>query len=277
MLPDTVGPYRLLEPLGAGTLGTLHRARDLERGRSVALRVLRSDRGDDPADPEAVLGAARKIAALSHPAIAAIYDWGHADAVAFIASEFVPGDQLSAMVHGAPLHPRQALEFAAQMADGLAAAHAHDLRHDALTAAAVRITPKGAAKILDVGMFAWTAARARAPQDDRAGVGAVLFEMLTGRPLRPGWPAEFRAREIPVGVQPVLRKLASVDAGEQYGSMAFAAAALRAAASAVAVSADERPDAAAPMTPADGRPWGTVLVAALALVLVAAIAWWLTN
>ena len=226
-MPQTIGHFQLIEQVGTGTLGELHRARDLELGRTVAVRLLGPSFTTDPETCQAVLNDGRRVSALSHPAIAAVYECGEDAGRAYIASEFVPGQRLSAVVSGSALNRKRALDLAVQIADGLAAAHGLELTHDALTADAVMVTPKGAAKLLDVGMFDWTSAKAQPRRDDRAGLGAVLFEMLVGRPLRLGWPAELRLAEIPAEAQPVLQALTSSRAGEQYESMATAAAALR--------------------------------------------------
>lgn len=202
----------------------------------------------------------------------AVYESGHGPDTAFIASEFVPGQRLSEMVRGAPLHPRHTLELAAQLADGLAAAHAHGLTHGALTTASVMVTPKGVAKLLDVGLVRWTSAGHQPPTDDRVGLGAVLFEMLMGRPLVAGWPAELRAPALPPEVQPVLQQLVAPRAGEAFESMATVAAVLRDVARAVA----------RPSTPAvepvlasaePGSPGRALLVGLGALLALALGAW----
>ena len=89
-MPATIGRYQLLELIGTGTLGSLHRARDLQKGRTVALRVL-DGAGLSPDDIAAVRAAAVRLVDLSHPAIASLYECvDDADGVA-LASEFVPG------------------------------------------------------------------------------------------------------------------------------------------------------------------------------------------
>lgn len=226
-MPETIAHFQLLEPMGRGTLGELHRARDLELGRTVALRLVGPAFAADPGACRAVLSRARLVSSLLHPAVAAVYECGEDAGQVYVASEFVPGQRLAAMVSGSPLHPRRALDLAAQIADGLAAAHALELLHGALSSAAVIVTPKGAAKILDVGMCDWTGATGQMRLDDGVGLGAVLFEMLVGRPLKHGWPGELRLSQIPAEAKPVLQALTSSREGERYESMATAAAALR--------------------------------------------------
>lgn len=226
-MTETIGDFQLLEKIGTGPLGELYRARDLDLGRTVTVCLLGPAFTADAEMSRSILNDARRVSALSHPAIAALYACGEDAGRAFIASEFVPGQRLSAVVAGSALNRRRALDLAVQIADGLAAAHGLELTHDALTADAVMVTPKGAAKILDVGMFDWTSMKEQQRRDDRVGLGAVLFEMLVGRPLKVGWPAELRVAGVPIDVQPILRNLTSSRAGEKYESMATAAAALR--------------------------------------------------
>ena len=157
-MPRIVAHFELQAPLGHGTLGELHRARDLEVGRTTALRLLAPLIADNERARLEVLQAAQTVAALEHPSIAAVYASGAGPDGAFIASEFVPGQLLSALVHGTPLHPKRALDLAAQLADGLAVAQAHGVVHGALSSAAVIVTPKGTAKLLDVGLVPWTRA-----------------------------------------------------------------------------------------------------------------------
>lgn len=197
-------------------MGELHRARDLEVGRTAALRLLAPSIADNERARLDVLHAAQRVAAIEHPSIAAVYASGHGPDGAFIASEFVPGQQLSAMVHGTPLHPKRALDLAAQLADGLAVAQEHGVVHGALSSASVIVTPKGTAKLLDVGLVPWTRAGSAAPRDDVFGIGALLFEMLVGRPFRHGWPAELRVPELPVDVRPVLQQLVAPRPGEGH-------------------------------------------------------------
>ena len=226
-MPETIAQFQLVEPMGHSLLGDLHRARELDLGRTVTVCLIGAAFTADPRTLESVLSAARRVSALSHPAVAAVYGSGEDGGRAFIASEFVAGQRLSAMVSGSALNRRRALDLAVQIADGLAAAHALGLTHAAVGSDRIMVTPKGAAKVLDVGMFDWTSAEGQERRDDRVGLGAVLFEMLVGRPLRVGWPAELRLAEIPAEAQPVLHALTSSRAGEQYESMATAAAALR--------------------------------------------------
>lgn len=274
-MPRTVARFQLLESIGCGTLGELHRARDLQLGRTVAVRLVAPAIAADPAAIERVFGAARQVLAASHPSLVALYEWGTDVTGAYIATEFAPGPRLSAVVNGSPLNRRRAFDIAAQVADGLATAHAHGLHHGAISTDAVIVTPKGAAKVLDLGFGEWTRGGGLPPIDDYAGLGAMLFEMLVGRPLKAGWPGELRDSQIPAGLRDVLERLTLPHARERFDSMATVAATLR------LLAEDFEPDTVAARSArasAHQRGAGfavraTALLAALAALLLAV--WWL--
>lgn len=273
-MTETVGRFQLLESLGVGTLGELHRARDLERGRTVALRILAPALVQDEARLTALLKDVDRVSAVSHPGIPTLYEDGQDGDRIFLASEYVPGERLSDLVHGIPLNPKRALDLAVQVADGLAAAHAADLVHGALSTRRVLVTMKGAAKILDVGMLPWTATPAEEHVDDFVGLGELLFEMLVGRPVKRGWPAEVRDEHVPEVVRPVLRQLLAGGTPEQHASMALASAALRdALLRLTAAPASTHVAVAEPPAP-KARP---SLMLLLAIVVGGAIAWLILN
>lgn len=241
-MAETIGRYQLLESLGAGTLGELHKARDLERGRTVALRVLARTLVQDHDRLTALLKDVDRASAASHPALPALYEDGQDGDRAYLASEFVAGERLADIVHGTPLNPKRALDFAVQVADGLAAAHAEGLEHGALSTRRILVTMKGAVKILDIGMLPWTAVPENERCDDYVGLGEVVFEMLVGRPVRRGWPAEVKNEHIPEPVRPVLRRLLAEHGAEVFPSMALASAALRDAMLRLTVTPATAPD-----------------------------------
>lgn len=272
-MPRTVAHFELQALLGRGTLGELHRARDLEVGRTAALRLLAPSIADDEHVRLEVLQAAQRVAAIEHPSIAAVYASGDGPDGAFIASEFVPGQPLSAVVHGTPLNPKRALDLAAQLADGLGVAQEHGVVHGAISAASVIITPRGTAKLLDVGLVPWTHAGRAAARDDMSGIGALLFEMLVGRPFRPGWPGEIRVPELPADVRPVLQRLVAPRPGEAFESMATVAAVLRDLGLVVAArtsAPDTEPSPTAGSTSGSGR---AMLVGLGVLLVLATLAW----
>jgi serine/threonine protein kinase len=213
---ESVAHYRILDRIGSGGVGDLYRARDTRHGRTAALRIVRPELLADAERRARFVEDARKTATLSHPSIATVFETGEEDGRLFIASEYVPGQTLRGAIGGHAINPRRALAFAAQIADALAEAHFAGIVHGDLKPDNVIVTPKGNAKVLDLGLAAWTAggaARARAggattttalqdglvartapymsPEQalgetvdhrtDIFSLGVVLFEMLTGR------------------------------------------------------------------------------------------------
>ena len=146
LLPGTkVGPYVILAPIGAGGMGEVYRARDRRLNRDVALKVLPDDFAGDPARRQRFEKEARAVAALNHPNIVAVYDVGEN----FLVSELVEGQTLR---HLSKLSQRQAIDFAVQIAEGLAAAHAAGITHRDLKPENIMVTHDGRAKILDFGL-----------------------------------------------------------------------------------------------------------------------------
>src|SRR5688572_3387395 len=162
---ETVAHYKILDRIGSGGVGELYRARDTRHGRTVALRVVRQDLLADAQRHARFLEDARKTAALSHPNLATVFDTGEDQGRLFLASEFVPGQTLRGAIGGHAINPRRAVAFAAQIADALAEAHFAGIVHGDLKPDNVIVTPKGNAKVVDLGLTGWTAggaARARA-------------------------------------------------------------------------------------------------------------------
>ena len=107
-----------------------------------AVRIVSEALARDPDTRQQIVEAAARAAGLSHPALAATYESGEADGRMYIASEFVPGEPLARAVSGLPLHPKRAIEIAAQVADALAELHAADLVHGDVQPSTIRLTPK---------------------------------------------------------------------------------------------------------------------------------------
>ncbi len=151
--------YTILDPISIqGLLGDLFRARDNVTGRTVALRVVREEVAGDPVRRAALLADAGKAREVSHPHIAALFDVGEQDGFLYLAHEYVPGQTLAAMLDKGPLDPEAALELALQIAEALARVHRHGLIYRALSATSVIVNPRDQAKLLDVGLAAWTSA-----------------------------------------------------------------------------------------------------------------------
>jgi serine/threonine-protein kinase len=191
---DTLGHYRLLEPVGAGRMGEFYRARDTRAGRTVAVRVVPEEIAGNPERRAQLLRDARAAAALSHPNIAAWYETGEDRGRLFFVFEWVPGQSLRTVTGGRALKPSLALDYTVQLADALADAHAQAVLHLGINPSNIVITPKGKAKFVDFGLGAWFVPEAPylapeqvagAPVDGRTDIfslAVVLFEMLTGRP-----------------------------------------------------------------------------------------------
>jgi serine/threonine protein kinase len=199
-VPDAIAHYKILDHLGAGGLGEVYRARDTRLGRTVAVKVLPADLTSDAATRAALLQTVKPLVQLSHPNIAMLFDAGVDAERDFLVFEYVQGEPLSKVINGRPLNVRRALEFATNLADALADAHAAGLCHGDIRPDTIVITPKDRAKFVNFGLSAFTTGgRQRlsavtpyvAPEEiagrkpdwrsDIYALGAVLFEMLTGR------------------------------------------------------------------------------------------------
>ena len=118
-----LGPYEILAPLGAGGMGEVYRARDERLKRDVAVKVVVSARAGDPQFIRRLEQEAQTAGALNHPNILAVYDIGTHDGALYVVSELLEGDTLRALLEAGPLPAAQAIDVAAQIARGLAAAH----------------------------------------------------------------------------------------------------------------------------------------------------------
>src|ERR1700730_48768 len=124
-----LGPYEIVSPLGAGGMGEVYRARDSRLGREVAIKVLPAALASDPERLKRFEREARSASSLNHPNIVTIYDIGSADAVSYIAMELVLGESLRAALLEGALPVRHLLQIGAQIAEGLAKAHAAGIVH----------------------------------------------------------------------------------------------------------------------------------------------------
>ena len=177
---ETLGHYRILDRIGAGGVGEVYRARDTRLGRTVAIKVLIAEVAGDPDRRARFLQDARAASALSHPNIATLYEIGEDQDQLFLVFEYVPGETLTSVIAGRPLNPRRALDLAVQIADALADAHAEGIVHRDIKPDNIIVTPKGNAKILDVGLATWTAGGA---ERERAGQAATMKATAVGDAL----------------------------------------------------------------------------------------------
>jgi eukaryotic-like serine/threonine-protein kinase len=193
------GRYRLLEPLGRGAMSSVWLAQDEELGRRVAVKML-----GPSADRARFEREARAVAALSHPNIGALYDYGEADGRPYMVLEYLPNGSLEDLLAKGQLGDTETLRIATEMAAGLAHAHERGLVHRDLKPANVLFDAESRAKIADFGIArigdggTFTEAgtvlgtasyispeqasgEAAGPASDVYSFGVILFRMLTGR------------------------------------------------------------------------------------------------
>ena len=147
-----VGPYRIDALLGAGGMGEVYRAWDTRLRRAVALKFLAREFLSDVAAAEGFEREARAASAPNHPNICTVYDVGEMDGRPFIAMEYLEGQTLRARLADGALPRPQALEYAIQIARGLAAAHQLGIVHRDLKPENLWVTSEGRIKILDFGL-----------------------------------------------------------------------------------------------------------------------------
>ncbi len=152
-----LGTYEILGPLGAGGMGEVYRARDGKLARHVAIKVLPAALSADPAALARFEQEAKAVAALSHPNILAIYDFGSEAGTSYAAMELLEGSTLRARLEEGPFTFLNAVELAAEAALGLAAAHEKGIVHRDLKPENLFLTADGRLKILDFGLARQTA------------------------------------------------------------------------------------------------------------------------
>nr|BFE59016.1 hypothetical protein GCM10020063_035420 [Dactylosporangium thailandense] len=181
------GRYRLDDILGVGGVSTVWRARDEVLARDVAVKLLSGRYASDPAFRLRSRVEAQAAAALSHPNIAQVHDFGETVEgglrTPYIVMELVPGLPLDQRVAAEPLSPAEALRICAEVAAGLAAAHAAGLVHRDVKPANVILAPTGA-KVVDFGIAA--TADSGDPDEQLLGTPAYLApERIVGDPITP--------------------------------------------------------------------------------------------
>ncbi len=158
-----LGPYEILAPLGAGGMGEVYRARDSKLEREVAIKVLPPHLTADPDALARFEREAKAVAALSHPNILAIFDFGTHDGVSYAVTELLEGETLRGKLDGSTVTQRQAIDWCLQVAKGLSAAHGKGVVHRDLKPDNVFVSREGHVKILDFGL----AKRVEATGDDQ--------------------------------------------------------------------------------------------------------------
>jgi eukaryotic-like serine/threonine-protein kinase len=213
-----LGPYEIISALGAGGMGEVYRARDTRLERTVAIKVLPEQFSSDPELKQRFDREARTISSLNHPHICTLYDVGHQDGIDYLVMEYIEGESLAQRLTRGSLPVEQALKTGIQIADALDKAHRHGIIHRDLKPGNIMLTKSGA-KLLDFGLAKPTAIKAAAgtnvvtrtssvgpitkkghitgtleymspeqvegkeadPRSDIFALGAVLYEMATGK------------------------------------------------------------------------------------------------
>ena len=147
-----IGPYEVISLLGEGGMGEVYRGRDPRLGREIAIKVLAQDASKDTEATARLEREARAIAALSHPNIVAVHDVGHDDGTFYVVTELLEGKTLREAIRQAAMTWRRAVEIGAEVAEGLAAAHAKSIVHRDLKPENIFLTADGRVKILDFGL-----------------------------------------------------------------------------------------------------------------------------
>ena len=147
-----LGPYEVMDLLGAGAMGEVYRARDTRLRRQVAVKVLPASISNDPARLKRFEQEARAAGALNHPNIVAIHDIGQESGSPYVVSELLEGETLRERMGGSPLPTRKVMDYAIQIARGLAAAHEKGIVHRDLKPDNIFLTRDGGVKILDFGL-----------------------------------------------------------------------------------------------------------------------------
>ena len=170
--------YEIVALVGAGGMGEVYRARDTRLHREVALKVLPAHLAGDAAAFARFEREARAVAALSHPNILAVHDFGRTDAMSYVVFELLQGASLRERLASGPLPVRKAIDIARQVADGLAAAHERHITHRDIKPDNLFVSGDGRVKILDFGLAQTAAREPRA--DDATGTAVPPAAPITG-------------------------------------------------------------------------------------------------
>ncbi len=303
------GRYRLRARLAAGGMGAIHVATDEQLGRTVAVKLLRSELSDDPVFVERFRREARAAASLSHPNVATVFDFGEDSGVPYIVMESVDGRDLSRVIReDGPLPPDLAADLAAQIASGLGHAHSAGVIHRDVKPANVMITDGGRVKVTDFGIARalgdstltvsgsvlgtahyispeQAAGASAGPGSDVYSLGIVLYEMLTGslpftgespvavamRHISDEVPAPGDlAEDVPSELDSIVAKATAKDPSDRYGSADEMASALRAWKDTEPLPVSGAKTTSI-MTPIYGDRWDPRRVGTIALIVLGAL------
>ncbi len=258
MIGQTISHYRIIEKLGQGGMGEVYLAEDLKLDRKVAIKCLALEHAADAESRERFVREARAQARLNHPNIATFHEVGEEGGRAFIVMEYIDGSDLSDRTGEESPPIEDTLDLAIQLAEGLQAAHEHDIIHRDIKPRNIMVTRKGHLKITDFGLARWkesshltqTGTRMGTPlymspeqtegksvdlRTDIFSAGVVIYELIAGRRPFDGEHAaaisysvvhdqpEPLARyktQVPAGLQQIVDKCLSKKVDERYQSCA---------------------------------------------------------
>jgi eukaryotic-like serine/threonine-protein kinase len=210
MIGQMLGHCRILEKVGAGGMGVVYRAHDEQLDRDVAIKVLPSGTLNNDSARRHFRKEALALAKLNHPNIEAVYEFGSQEGTDFLVMEYVPGPTLAQRLADGPLSERETIALGTQIVAALGEAHERGIIHRDLKPANIAIADRGQAKVLDFGLakllrpeeelttdyltgpggvpgtFPYMSpeqlrGEALDGRSDIHAIGAVLYEMVTGR------------------------------------------------------------------------------------------------
>ena len=146
-----LGPYEILDAIGAGGMGEVYRARDTRLERTVAIKILPAHLSGDPLQKQRFEREAKTVSSLNHPHICVLYDVGSQDGVDYLVMECVEGETLARRLGKSALPLEKVLKYGMQIADALDKAHRSGVVHRDLKPGNIMLTPSGA-KLLDFGL-----------------------------------------------------------------------------------------------------------------------------
>jgi eukaryotic-like serine/threonine-protein kinase len=293
-MPEAIAHYKILGHLGAGGLGEVYRARDTRLGRTVAVKVLPAELTNDPARLAALTNTVKPLLELSHPNIAMLFEMGQDGDERYLVYEFVQGEPLGAIINGRPLNVRRALEFAINLADALADAHALEMIHGDIRPDTIMITPKDRAKFVNFGLSSFTTGgtnRLKAPtpyvspeeiagrpadsRSDIYALGAVLFEMLTGRQRSRGVVLIGLNPKVPAELDQLVGRMLAANVENRAQSAATIGAELRSLAAALDTRAEAEEAAFEPPRTRTEQRRASAIGTVLLIAGIGALVFWL--
>lgn len=252
------GRYRVIKPLGAGGMGVVYHAYDETLDRDVAIKFLQSRKFSETESRQRFLREARAIARLSHPNIMLVFDIGQQDDLTFLVLEYIPGTDLHHLMleQGGPIALPETIRIVSEVLRALGYAHSQNIIHRDVKPDNIMITDEGQVKVADFGLALATGDERLTQEDNVVGtvwylapevikgnvidhradlyaVGAVFYELLTGRPPYQGaspvqtlskvitdplTPPTYINPGIPSEIEQIIVKLLAKNPDERYTS-----------------------------------------------------------